>query len=223
MSLIASKRQHHFRPLCHLYLFILVFIYLSHPACGAAWRMPPALHVRAMAPLGPAPYSWGPGIAKEWECHLMAKDCSKWPGRWGRPGKCGVRTHFCQGFGCHQSQKCPLSKDWGSLEKFCGAFWMYLLLGTRLRVHVKGHAHPLFHQGLGVRSPHAHRTLATHQFFSEAIGARVFFFFGCSSNCPMPLTFYSYKRGIWVSSLLILPGRHSQLLHCRLLRKDMAG
>lgn len=130
---------------------------------------------------------------------------------------------FLSGFWTEPEPEVPSLQGLGSLEKFCGAFWMYLLLGTHLRVHVKGHVHPLFHQGLRVRSPHAHGTLATHQFFSEAIGARGFFFFGCSSNCPMPLTFYSYKRGIWVSSLLILPGRHSQLLHCRLLRKDMAG
>lgn len=34
---------------------------------------------------------------------------------------------------------------------------------------------------------------------------------------------HSCKSRIWASSLLVLPGRHSQLLHCRLLVKDLAG
>lgn len=55
----------------------------------------------------------------------------------------------------------------------------------------------------GQRNLHAHGTLATHQFILRLLGQDVLR--GCSSNCLLPLTWYSSKRGIWASSLLVFP------------------
>lgn len=76
---------------------IYLFWYLSISPTqhvGQLGRCPLPSMWEAMAPLRPAPHSWGPGTAKESEYCLMAKDCSVWPVRCGRPGKSGVRTHF---------------------------------------------------------------------------------------------------------------------------------
>lgn len=223
MSLIPSKRQHHFRPLCHLYLFILVFIYLSHPACGAAWKMPPALHVGGNGPPETSPpflgswHSQGVGMLPYGQGLLcVASEMRQTWEKWGQDSLLSVGVSDTT-----RARSALFPRTGGSLAKFYGSFWMRLLLGTHLRVPCQRTCSSSFPSGPGgEESPCS--SLATHQLLSEAIGARCLFGV-VSPNCPMPLTWYSCKSRIWASSLLVLPGRHSQLLHCRLLVKDLAG
>lgn len=171
MSLIPSKRQHHFRPLCHLYLFILVFIYPSHPACWAAREMPPALCVAGSDPPGSSPHprvlAWPRDVAAApWPRIALC-----WLVRWDRPGKPG-RTPPAHGFRHHQSLKFPNPKDGRSLVKilWCllGAFTLGDL-GDLSERSVPRTRPRSFHQDLW-RKPHAHGMPASHQLIIRISG-----------------------------------------------------
>lgn len=144
MSLIPSKRQHHFRPLCHLYLFILVFIYLSHPACGAAWRMPPALHAGGNGPPGTGPPI--PGVLAQ----PRIRNVSLWP-RTALSGQWDGANLENVGSGPISVRILDASRDRSALFPKTGGHWQNSMVpfgsiyswGLIWGYHVKGHALPL--------------------------------------------------------------------------------
>lgn len=164
MSLIPSKRQHHFRPLCHLYLFILVFIYPSHPACWAAREMPPALCMGGSDPPGSSPHPWVPSWPRDVAVAPWPRAAQCWLARWDRSGKPG-RTPPCPWLQTPPEPQVPRSQV---LEVIGKILWCLLgafsLLGTFLSMPCQGHVHaPSIRTCGGRRKPHAHGMPASHQ------------------------------------------------------------
>lgn len=57
----------------------------------------PCLHVGGNGPPGSSPPSWGPGVAEEPGCCLMAKDCSGLAGKMGQTWETWSRGPFLPG------------------------------------------------------------------------------------------------------------------------------